>query len=263
MFSPLSLDTNEILKPGSKGVEVEQLQEILSSLHFNPGEIDGIFGGQTLIAVKQFQQQQGLPADGIVGVTTQNALNAALQNQPVVIEPVVTVAQISNLYGGISGKLPLPGVDLIKQFEGCNLEVYPDPRTNGKPYTIGWGSTCKKDGSQWVLGETITQAEADDLLIFQLEQNYLPVIAKIPVWNDLNVNQQGALLSFSYNLGAYFYGKPNFTSMTRVLQNKQWDQIEDTFVKYRNPGSNVEAGLKRRRLAEAKLFLTPVNADVE
>jgi lysozyme len=81
---------------------------------------------------------------------------------------------------------------------------------------------------------------------------------KIPVWNELNANQQGALLSFGYNLGANFYGSSNFKSMTRVLTDKKWDEIEETFLKYRNPGSNVEAGLKRRRQAEAKLFLTPV-----
>jgi lysozyme len=46
--------------------------------------------------------------------------------------------------------------------------------------------------------------------------------------------------------------------MTRVLKNKQWNEIEATFLKYRSPGTSVEAGLKRRRQAEAKLFLTPV-----
>ncbi|NET70045.1 MAG: lysozyme [Sphaerospermopsis sp. SIO1G2] len=95
--------------------------------------------------------------------------------------------------------------------------------------------------------------------MMQLEEKYLPPLQKIPGWDELNVNQQGALLSFAYNLGANFYGGNYFQSITRVLQNKQWDKIEETFVKYRNPGSSVEAGLKRRRLAEAKLFLTPVS----
>jgi lysozyme len=248
MASKLILDTNEILKQGAKGAKVQQLQEILTELNLQPGKIDGDFGAKTLAAVKQFQQQQGLTADGIVGKNTQNALNRALDKLTGV-----------SLYGGVSGKLPLPGVDLIKEFEGCFLKAYPDPLTKGKPYTIGWGSTRKKDGSEWKLGETITQQEADDLLMLQLENNYLPPLQRIPVWNELNVNQQGALLSFGYNLGANFYGNRNFQSITRVLANKLWDEIEETFVKYRNPGKPVEAGLKRRRLAEAKLFLTPVS----
>ncbi|MBD2667503.1 lysozyme [Richelia sinica FACHB-800] len=248
MASKLILDTNEILQQGATGAKVQQLQEILTALNLQPGKIDGDFGAKTLAAVKQFQQQQGLTPDGIVGKKTQDALNRALEK----------LTEIG-LYGGVTGKLPLPGVNLIKEFEGCFLNAYPDPLTKGKPYTIGWGSTRKKDGSEWKLGETITQQEADDLLIFQLENNYLPPLQKIPVWNELNVNQQGALLSFGYNLGANFYGNRNFQSITRVLANKLWDEIEETFVKYRNPKSPVEAGLKRRRLAEAKLFLTPVS----
>ncbi len=97
--------------------------------------------------------------------------------------------------------------------------------------------------------------------MMQLEKSYLPPLQKIPVWNELKTNQQGALLSFGYNfiLGANFYGVSNFQTITRVLQKKQWDQIEETFVKYINPASNAEAGLRCRRLVEAKLFLTQVD----
>jgi lysozyme len=259
---------NEILKKGSQGIKVEQLQRILTDLKFNPGEIDGDFGNKTVAAVQQFQQQQGITADGIVGKQTQNALNKALENPtstPNKTEEKAGTQEDSlntnpkGLYGGQSGKVPLPGVTLIKEFEGLFLKAYPDPLSGGKPITIGWGTTRKKDGSEWRLGETITKAQAEEILIFQLDNNYLPPLLKIPVWNELNVNQQGALLSFAYNLGANFYGGSNFRSMTRVLRDKKWNEIEETFLKYRNPGSSVEAGLKRRRQAEAKLFLTPVS----
>jgi lysozyme len=152
-------------------------------------------------------------------------------------------------------QLPKPGVDLIKEFEGFYPDAYPDPLTGGRPYTIGWGSTKKRDGTRWQLGETITRDEADALLIHQLETNYLPPLQKIPVWPELNVNQQGALLSFAYNLGANFYDGKDFQTITRVLKNKLWNEIESAFLLYCNPGSNVEAGLKRRRQAEARLFL--------
>jgi lysozyme len=268
MKSLLILSTNELLKKGSQGAKVAQLQRILTDLKFNPGEIDGDFGNKTVAAVQQFQQQQGITADGIVGKQTQNALNKALENPtstPNKTEEKAGTQEDSlntnpkGLYGGQSGKVPLPGVTLIKEFEGLFLKAYPDPLSGGKPITIGWGTTRKKDGSEWRLGETITKAQAEEILIFQLDNNYLPPLLKIPVWNELNVNQQGALLSFAYNLGANFYGGSNFRSMTRVLRDKKWNEIEETFLKYRNPGSSVEAGLKRRRQAEAKLFLTPVS----
>ncbi|MFN6537924.1 MAG: lysozyme [Nostoc sp. EkiNYC01] len=156
-------------------------------------------------------------------------------------------------------KLPTSGLNLIKEFEGCNLHAYPDPRTGGKPITIGWGATKKLDGSDWRLGEKITQNEADSLLITQLENNYLPTLAKIPTWDDLNENQKGAILSFSFNLGANFYDASGFASITKLLKNKGlWNDASEAtriFSLYCNPGSNVEAGLRRRRVAEAQVWL--------
>jgi len=258
MPSKLNLDSGEILKQGANGAKVQQLQEILKALNLDPGTIDGNFGNNTVKAVKQFQSQNGLDADGIVGKNTQNVLNNALDQLTTNPVPVPSPTPQTNGFGGVTGKLPLSAIPLIKKFEGCYLKAYPDPRTGNLPITIGWGSTKKRDGSNWKLGERITQEEADDLLMFQLENSYLPPLQKIPVWNELNANQQGALLSFGYNLGANFYGSSNFSSMTRVLRDKKWDEIEKTFLKYRNPGSNVEEGLRRRRQAEADLFLTPV-----
>ncbi|MBH8561651.1 lysozyme [Nostoc sp. CENA67] len=158
--------------------------------------------------------------------------------------------------------LPKPGLKLIKQFEGCILHAYPDPLTNAKPITIGWGSTKRLNGSDWNLGDKITQEEADQLLIIQLENHYLPPLQKIPSWEDLTQNQQGAILSFGYNLGANFYNRQGFGSISGLLKNPdRWydhKYVTETFCLYRNPGTAVEAGLRRRRMAEANLWLTPV-----
>ena len=54
--------------------------------------------------------------------------------------------------------------DLIRKYEGCKLKAYPDPATGGLPITIGWGSTKKPDGSNFALGEEISQEVADMLL---------------------------------------------------------------------------------------------------
>lgn len=153
--------------------------------------------------------------------------------------------------------LPFPGIALIKEFEGCHLKAYYDPLTGRLPITIGWGSTRRKDGSRFMIGNIITQEEADDLLYFQLRREFLPALQKIPYWSEMNDNQHGALLSFAYNLGAGFYGHPNFNTITRVLKNKEWDKVPKTLEIYRNPGTNVEAGLLRRRRAEGKLWSTP------
>ena len=148
------------------------------------------------------------------------------------------------------------GIDLIKKFEGCHLKAYPDPLSGGLPITIGWGSTRKRDGSPCKLGDTITQKEADELLITQCENQFLPSLSKIPYWREMNDNQRGALLSFAYNLGAGFYGGSNFNTITRNLREKNWKAIPKTLEMYCNPGSNVEAGLLRRRKAEGKLWIS-------
>lgn len=56
---------------GSKGDDVKEMQEILG---FTGNNIDGIFGRNTLGAVKKFQLKNDLNADGIVGPMTQAAL---------------------------------------------------------------------------------------------------------------------------------------------------------------------------------------------
>lgn len=150
--------------------------------------------------------------------------------------------------------LPICGVELIKKFEKCKLKAYYDPRTGGLPITIGWGSTRRKDGTRFMIGNTITQDEADDLFYYQLRREYLPTLQKIPHWNEMNENQQGALLSFAYNLGVDFYGSPDCNTITKVLKEKRWGDVPAAFELYRNPGSNVEAGLLIRRKAEGELW---------
>ena len=71
-----------VLRRGSSGSEVEQVQFWLSELaQFNSAlpdlTVDGSFGAATEKAVKIFQQEQGLTADGVVGQATWNALYAA------------------------------------------------------------------------------------------------------------------------------------------------------------------------------------------
>lgn len=146
------------------------------------------------------------------------------------------------------------GINLIKTFEGCHLNSYPDPLTKGPPITIGWGSTKDFDGTPFKIGRTITQKYADTLLDFDLKNRFLPSLSKIPYWGEMNDNQRGALLSFAYNLGADFYGGSNFTTITKVMKNKQWEDVPEKLLLYRNPGSNVEAGLLRRRIAEGNLW---------
>ena len=63
-----------IIRNGSRGPLVSFLQLTLRYLNLYTGEIDGIFGLNTLNAVKEFQINNNIIADGIVGDLTWNAL---------------------------------------------------------------------------------------------------------------------------------------------------------------------------------------------
>lgn len=62
--------------PHFHGRDVTLLQQALNVLGFACGRVDGIFGAFTERAVREFQRNAGLPADGIVGADTVKALLA-------------------------------------------------------------------------------------------------------------------------------------------------------------------------------------------
>lgn len=65
---------SRILRRGMRGEDVRELQNKLASLGYDVGPIDGIFGPRTERAVIQFQKNNGLKVDGIVGPQTYGML---------------------------------------------------------------------------------------------------------------------------------------------------------------------------------------------
>ncbi len=61
-------------KYGSRGDEVRQIQTKLKRWGYYNGNVDGIYGTQTLNAVKYFQRKNGLTQDGIAGPATLKAM---------------------------------------------------------------------------------------------------------------------------------------------------------------------------------------------
>ena len=71
------LKNNEVealSKYGSRGSEVRTIQDKLKRWGYYNGSVDGIYGTQTLNAVKKFQQKNGLTVDGIAGPKTLSAM---------------------------------------------------------------------------------------------------------------------------------------------------------------------------------------------
>jgi len=144
---------------------------------------------------------------------------------------------------------------LIREFEGLELESYPDPASGGKPWTIGYGFTFWLDGADIKPGDTITRDAADGMLDTLIETKVAPALARsVAGWKSLPLARQNALVSFAWNVGWGFYGAAGFETISKCLRESNYDAVPAAMLLYINPGSNVEAGLRRRREAEAKLW---------
>lgn len=67
-------EVEALSKYGSRGSEVTQIQTKLKRWGYYKGNIDGIYGSQTVEAVKYFQRKNGLSVDGIAGPKTLQAM---------------------------------------------------------------------------------------------------------------------------------------------------------------------------------------------
>ena len=155
------------------------------------------------------------------------------------------------------------GLKLIKEFEGCHLTSYPDPLSGADPYTIGYGTTRYPGGRRVSRGDKITVIEADMFVRTEIDQIAKKLSETVPHWSAMTDGQQSALISFAYNLGSGFYGSNGFETISKRLRERDWDAVPAALELYRNPGTNVEAGLLRRRRAEGKLWRSSLAKQLE
>lgn len=144
------------------------------------------------------------------------------------------------------------GIELIKEFEGCYLEAY---RCPAGVWTIGYGTTEPINGKPITAGMTITQQQADELLLQNLKIYEKAVNENVKV--PLSQNQYDALVSFTYNVGC---GALSTSTLLKMLNNNDYLGAADQFLRWDKAGGKVLAGLTRRRKRERELFLKDVSA---
>ena len=135
------------------------------------------------------------------------------------------------------------GLELIKEFEGCQLEAYLCPA--GVP-TIGYGHTRSAK-----LGQTISQADADALLREDLADSEDAVDRLVTA--QINENQFSALVSFTFNIGAEAFERSTLLSMLNA--NAQIHIVAAQLLRWNKANGEELPGLTRRRHAEQALFL--------
>jgi lysozyme len=145
---------------------------------------------------------------------------------------------------------------VVEHFESCRLKAYPDPKTGGAPWTVGWGAT-----GPGINADTVwTQAEADtrlarDLVFREAEANQA-------IRAPLTQGQFDGFVSILFNVG---HGSPIKdgiirlrsglpSTLLRKLNERDYDGAREQFILWVSPGTNVEHGLRRRRVTEQQLW---------
>jgi len=147
-------------------------------------------------------------------------------------------------------KLSAAGLAAIKKHEGLRLEAYPDPGSaNGKPVTIGYGSTTTSAGNEWSLGDRITELQAETLLRRDLEDAERTVNALVKV--PLSQGQHDSLTSLVFNIGSGAFAD---STLLRLLNSGDYNGAEMQFQRWNQNDGKPMAGLTKRRAAEAAMF---------
>lgn len=81
VFTTHALSIDQTLEKDMTDEQIEHAQEILRSLGYEPGRIDGYYDLKTEIAVKAFQSAAGLPATGKIDVKTAAAMEKEIEEE--------------------------------------------------------------------------------------------------------------------------------------------------------------------------------------
>lgn len=142
-------------------------------------------------------------------------------------------------------------IDLITEFEGFVPHWYPDPALGWQVPTCCYGHTDAAGEPKYAAtkAKTFTPGEGRDILAKDLEAVELIVRGLITV--PLTDNQLGALVSFTFNLGA---GNLKSSTLRRKLNAGDYAGAQAEFAKWDHANGMKLRGLTRRRAAEAALF---------
>lgn len=126
------LSSCPVLQQRSKGHWVVRLQKALNDLGYGPLDIDGNFGQQTTDAVKKFQQNHGLDADGVVGPQTWAAIAKQIASQSGEPSSPVTNKQDDKSLGQINQAILKAALNL----KGMSTADGPDDGNNACAWAI-------------------------------------------------------------------------------------------------------------------------------
>ncbi|AZV44162.1 hypothetical protein BAOM_3553 [Peribacillus asahii] len=93
--------SSQVIQRGSIGDDVIELQARLQNIGYYHGKIDGVYGWGTYWALRNFQQDFGLPVDGLAGTTTKNKLTKASNFNREFVHGQINKGNEFTYYGGV------------------------------------------------------------------------------------------------------------------------------------------------------------------
>jgi hypothetical protein len=134
-----------ILRNGTEGDDVKQMQEYLNQLGFDCGKADGDFGDSTEIGLREFQKAKKLEVDGEYGPKSHAALMEALEDK------VISNPRKVRIVNGNCYVRSAPNKE-ARQLGGVARkgEEY---RYGGKTSKDGWNLIEYKNQNGWVSGK--------------------------------------------------------------------------------------------------------------
>jgi GH24 family phage-related lysozyme (muramidase) len=136
------------------------------------------------------------------------------------------------------------GLELIKAFEGCQLEAYLCP---ANVWTIGYGHTRTAEPDM-----VIDKAQAESLLKEDLADAEAAVDRLVVV--PINENQFSSLISFTFNVGTVAFERSTLLSMLNAGAGAE--TVSSQLLRWNKADGRELYGLTRRRLAEQALYLS-------
>ncbi len=138
-------------------------------------------------------------------------------------------------------------IEQLRTDEGLRLVAYPDPKTNGAPWTIGYGHCGMgiHPGLRW------NEAQAEAQLVADVEHVCAELDRLIPWWSSLAVPRAAVLINMAFNLGAA--GLMGFKNMLRHARRGEFEQAALAML-WNAPGVPTDwakdVGARAARLAE-------------
>tara|TARA_B110000908_G_C10161424_1_gene406202 strand:- start:50 stop:886 length:837 start_codon:yes stop_codon:yes gene_type:complete len=205
------------------------------------GEVDGVYGRNTMNGVQDAQGMFGLPRTGVLDQATQDAFNNLTDDQiafftseteAVAATPVAAVEEEEDTF-------LVDLTEFLKEEESFRAEPY--RATQGEEHlTIGYGHY----GSDVKQGQSLTQKEAEALLVKDINQRLPAVRNNISVFDNLSSNLKVQIAQSWFRGG--IAGSP---STIRLINQGKFSEAADEFLdndEYRNAAQRGRRGVIAR-----------------